>query len=154
MERKKIVPKAKLDASKQEELLRKLQQDTENAVTLQQNTASVSHAQKGIEEIPVKLQQDTENTVTLQQNTAPVTHAQKDTERNSVKLQQNTAKTVNLSTPTIESTLGDKNNKIQRITVDMPIDLYDKMKNEVDDNGQTIKGFVVNLVRAHFKKMQ
>jgi hypothetical protein len=116
MERKKIVPKAKLDASKQEELLKKLQQNTEAAVIVQQ---------------PVK------ETAT----------AQKEVVKETVKLQQNTATTVNSSNDTEKST------KIQRITVDMPIDLYERMKNEVDDNGQTIKGFVVNLVRAHFKRV-
>ena len=47
----------------------------------------------------------------------------------------------------------EKNNKTQRITVDMPTALYEQMKDAVDINGQTIKGFVVNLVKSHFQKI-
>lgn len=122
MERKKIVPKAKLDASRQEELLKKLQQDTENTVNLQQNTVTPDNKPITVETPPVNLQ-------------------------------QNTAKAVKDSTDTDNAVLADKNTKVQRITVDMPIDLYEKMKTEVEDNGQTIKGFIVNLVRSHFKKI-
>lgn len=123
MERKKIVPKAKFDAAKQEELLRKLQQNTEDTVNFNTNTANTVN-----EPIPVPLQKDV--TVPLQQ------------------LTENTVKIIK-GTNTMERV-----DKIQRITVDMPIDLYERMKGEVEDNGQTIKGFIVNLVRGHFKKQE
>jgi hypothetical protein len=121
MERKKILPKSKFDASKQEEILRKLQQNTEDTVIVQQITEK---EQKSIEA--------NNNTSTIVEKT--------------VNLQQNTENTV------INNSNTEKSAKIQRITVDMPMELYERMKDEVDDNGQTIKGFVVNLVKSHFKK--
>jgi hypothetical protein len=123
MERKKIVPKAKFDAAKQEELLRKLQQNTEEAVSFNTFTAT-----------------------TVNEPT-PKPIAKEET----VHLQQVTASTVKVSKST---DITERSGKIQRITVDMPIDLYERMKGEVEDNGQTIKGFIVNLVRAHFKKSE
>jgi hypothetical protein len=123
MERKKIVPKAKFDAAKQEELLRKLQQNTEEAVSFNTFTATTVS-----EPTPTPLVKE-----------------------ETVNLQQVTATTVNVSK---NAEIAERTGKIQRITVDMPIDLYERMKGEVEDNGQTIKGFIVNLVRAHFKKSE
>ena len=48
----------------------------------------------------------------------------------------------------------DKKKNIQRITVDFPQFLYDRMKNEIDDTGQTMKGFIVGLVRDHFTRKE
>jgi tRNA uridine 5-carbamoylmethylation protein Kti12 len=123
MERKKIVPKAKFDAAKQEELLRKLQQNTEEAVNFNTFTATTVN-----EPAPTPVVR--EETINLQQVTVTAVNISKKTET------------------------AERSGKIQRITVDMPIDLYERMKGEVENNGQTIKGFIVNLVRAHFKKSE
>ena len=120
MERKKIVPKNKFNASQQEELLEKLQQNHANTVIAQSVTATT-----------VK-----EEVVTYPQAEAVI-------------LQQKTDIAVKNSNDTAVS---EKTGKTQRITVDMPLELYERMKDEVDDNGQTIKGFVVNLVKSHFSK--
>lgn len=48
----------------------------------------------------------------------------------------------------------DKKKAVQRITVDFPQFLYDKMKVEIEDTGQTMKGFIVGLVRDHFTRKE
>ena len=138
MERKKIVPKAKFDANKQEELLRKLQQTDESAVNIQQVTANTvsENIEKPVAVIP---QQIIETAVTEEKPIIVPVNIQEITE-DAVKSSNNT------------EISAEKSGKIQRITVDMPIELYERMKDEVDDNGQTIKGFIVNLVKGHFKK--
>jgi uncharacterized protein with NAD-binding domain and iron-sulfur cluster len=132
MEKKKIVPKTKLNALKQEELLKQLQQNTDIAVNLQQSTVSTVNEPK-----PIVEKIDGQKVQAEKKVTSITTTQTKDiVSSKSVNLQQDT----------------EKSSKIQRITVDMPLDLYEQMKDEVDDNGQTIKGFVVNLVKAHFRK--
>jgi hypothetical protein len=42
--------------------------------------------------------------------------------------------------------------KVQRITVDMPIYLYDQMKGETEKKGYSITGFMLALVRKHFEE--
>jgi hypothetical protein len=126
MEKKKIQAKPKLNASEQEALLNKLQQNTAPTVNTQQVAV-----QKVVEIKEV----------------APTAQVEK--QEIAVKLQQNIENTVNDSKDTA---VAGKLPKIQRITVDMPIELYEKMKDEVEDNGQTIKGFIVNLVKFHFTK--
>ena len=44
----------------------------------------------------------------------------------------------------------DKSKKVQRITVDMPVFLYEKMKTETEKKGYSITGFMLALVRKHF----
>ena len=39
--------------------------------------------------------------------------------------------------------------KTQRVTVDFPQEMYEQMKAETQMNGQTLRGFVVSLVRKH-----
>jgi len=39
-----------------------------------------------------------------------------------------------------------------RVSVDFPIELYERMKEDTDANGQTHRGFIVSLVRKHFDK--
>ena len=41
---------------------------------------------------------------------------------------------------------------IQRITVDLPADLYELLKKEVETSGTTIKWQIVQLLRGHFLK--
>ncbi len=41
--------------------------------------------------------------------------------------------------------------EIQRITVDLPLDLYEALKREVDSNGTTIKWQIVKLLRENLK---
>lgn len=48
----------------------------------------------------------------------------------------------------------DKKKNVQRITVDFPQFLYDKMKSEIEDTGQTMKGFITGLVRDHFTRKE
>ncbi len=48
----------------------------------------------------------------------------------------------------------DKQKAIQRITADFPQYLYDKMKVEIEETGQTMKGFIVGLVRDHFVRKE
>ncbi len=56
----------------------------------------------------------------------------------------------------ILSKLRQKDGKrnVQRITVDLPQGIYDRMKEEVQYNGLTIRGFIINLVRDHFKNKE
>jgi hypothetical protein len=42
--------------------------------------------------------------------------------------------------------------KVQRITVDMPVYLYDLMKGETEKKGYSITGFMLALVRKHFEE--
>jgi len=37
-----------------------------------------------------------------------------------------------------------------RVSVDFPKDLYRTMKDDVEGNGQTLRGFIVSLVRSHY----
>lgn len=48
----------------------------------------------------------------------------------------------------------DKKKAVQRITLDFPQFLYDKMKVEIEETGQTMKGFIVGLVRDHFTRKE
>ncbi len=41
--------------------------------------------------------------------------------------------------------------EVQRITVDLPLDLYEALKQEVDSNGTTIKWQIVKLLRENLK---
>jgi hypothetical protein len=138
MEKKKIQAKPKLSAEAQEEMLQRLQQGTEKSINLQQ-----------VNEIPVNLQQKVENALIIQQSTAVAANPTISTKQETVNVQENTALAVKERNNTASA---EKSGKIQRITVDMPIELYEKMKDEVEDNGQTIKGFIVNLVKYHFQK--
>lgn len=49
---------------------------------------------------------------------------------------------------------ADKKKNVQRVTVDFPQYLYEKMKLETEDTGQTLKGFIVGLVREHFTRKE
>lgn len=49
---------------------------------------------------------------------------------------------------------SDKKKNVQRVTVDFPQYLYEKMKLETEDTGQTLKGFIVGLVREHFTRKE
>lgn len=42
--------------------------------------------------------------------------------------------------------------KTQRFTIDLPQLVYDRMKAETEMNGQTMKGFVLGLIRNHFEQ--
>ena len=39
-----------------------------------------------------------------------------------------------------------------RVSVDFPIELYERMKEDTEANGQTHRGFIVSLVRKHYDK--
>ena len=47
----------------------------------------------------------------------------------------------------IRSSKGSK--AVQRVTVDFPVDIYQRMKTETEENGHTLKWFIVNLVKKH-----
>lgn len=44
--------------------------------------------------------------------------------------------------------------KTQRVTVDFPQEMYEEMKEETQMNGQTLRGFVVSLVRKHLSNRE
>ncbi len=44
--------------------------------------------------------------------------------------------------------------KTQRVTVDFPQEMYEQMKEETQMNGQTLRGFVVSLVRKHLSNRE
>lgn len=44
--------------------------------------------------------------------------------------------------------------KLQRVTVDFPQDMYEAMKEETQMNGQTLRGFIVALVRNHLRSRE
>lgn len=46
----------------------------------------------------------------------------------------------------------DKKKKVQRVTVDFPFYLYEKMKDETDILGDSLRNFVVQRVREYFDK--
>lgn len=46
----------------------------------------------------------------------------------------------------------DKKKNVQRVTIDLPQFIYDQIKSETEETGQTIKGFVVGLVRDYFTR--
>lgn len=44
----------------------------------------------------------------------------------------------------------DKKKTVQRVTIDLPQFIYEQIKQETENTGQTLKGFVLGLVREHF----
>lgn len=46
-----------------------------------------------------------------------------------------------------------KSKKTHRLTVDFPYDLYEEMRAVTDDTGQTMKGFLVTLVKKHVQEV-
>lgn len=45
----------------------------------------------------------------------------------------------------------DKKAKVQRVTVDFPLYIYEKMKDYTDDTGQSLKSFIVGEIRTFFE---
>jgi uncharacterized coiled-coil protein SlyX len=41
--------------------------------------------------------------------------------------------------------------EVKRLNMDVPMDLYDQIEAEIDENGQTVKGFFVMLARQYFR---
>ena len=48
----------------------------------------------------------------------------------------------------------DKKKAVQRVTIDLPQFVYDQIKVETKATGQTLKGFMLWLLREHFIKME
>ena len=48
----------------------------------------------------------------------------------------------------------DKKKKVQRVTIDFPQFIYDQIKEETEQTGQTLKGFMVGLVREYFTRKE
>jgi hypothetical protein len=44
-----------------------------------------------------------------------------------------------------------KKRALQRVTVDVPKPLYDDIKSEIEETGQTLKGFFIALAKKYFK---
>jgi hypothetical protein len=40
---------------------------------------------------------------------------------------------------------------VKRINMDFPLDLYERIESEIDDSGQTVKGFFLMLAKQYFK---
>lgn len=49
------------------------------------------------------------------------------------------------------STPSEAKKKV-RVSVDFPEDLYARMKEETEANGQTHRGFIISLVREYYNK--
>lgn len=45
-----------------------------------------------------------------------------------------------------------KEKKYTRVSVDFPHELYEQMKSDTQRRGQTLKGFIVSLVRDFYEK--
>jgi uncharacterized coiled-coil protein SlyX len=41
--------------------------------------------------------------------------------------------------------------QVKRLNMDIPSDLYEQIEEEIDENGQTVKGFFVMLARQYFR---
>ena len=54
-----------------------------------------------------------------------------------------------LNKQTIESNLPKR--EVKRLNMDMPHELYDLIEAELEETGQTVKGFFVMLTRQHFR---
>lgn len=50
------------------------------------------------------------------------------------------------------ATKAAKSKKKVRVSVDFPVDLYERMKKDTEANGQTHRGFIVSLVRDYYSK--
>ena len=73
------------------------------------------------------------------------------------KITSKKSKDMGLSVEEQESALRqvhqtDRTKNIQRFTIDLPVFIYDQMKAETEMTGQTLKGFVLGLVREHFAR--
>ena len=42
--------------------------------------------------------------------------------------------------------------EVQRVTIDLPADLYDLLKKEMEEKGTTLRWQIISMVREHFKK--
>ena len=40
---------------------------------------------------------------------------------------------------------------VKRINMDFPLDIYERIESEIDDTGQTVKGFFLMLAKQYFK---
>jgi hypothetical protein len=50
------------------------------------------------------------------------------------------------------ATKASKSKRKVRVSVDFPVDLYERMKEDTEANGQTHRGFIVSLVREYYSK--
>ena len=50
-----------------------------------------------------------------------------------------------------EQTISPIKSTVKRLNMDMPQDLYELIEAEVEETGQTVKGFFVMLTRQHFR---
>ena len=41
--------------------------------------------------------------------------------------------------------------EVKRLNMDIPMDLYEQIEGEIEENGQTVKGFFVMLARQYFR---
>lgn len=48
----------------------------------------------------------------------------------------------------------DKKKTVQRLTLDLPQFIYDKIKDETEETGQTMKGFFLWLLNKHFNELE
>ena len=42
--------------------------------------------------------------------------------------------------------------EVQRVTIDLPADLYDLLKKEMEEKGTTLRWQIISMVREHFRK--
>lgn len=43
--------------------------------------------------------------------------------------------------------------EVQRVTIDLPADLYDLLKKEMEEKGTTLRWQIISMVKEHFKKV-
>lgn len=41
--------------------------------------------------------------------------------------------------------------EVKRLNMDIPMDLYEQIEGEIEENGQTVKGFFVMLAKQYFR---
>ena len=42
--------------------------------------------------------------------------------------------------------------EVQRVTIDLPADLYDLLRKEMEEKGTTLRWQIISMVREHFRK--
>jgi hypothetical protein len=123
MEKKKIMARKAATAEEQEKALNILLGKTSNITAIEEDVPAVKEV-----------------------NTKPETA--KSAPKKEVEKAKRPATTVRRKAQDIVKPLVE----VQRITIDLPADLYDLLKQETEIKGTTLKWQIVSLLREHFKK--
>jgi hypothetical protein len=123
MEKKKIMARKAATAEEQEKALNILLGKTSNITAIEEDVPAIKEV-----------------------NTKPKTA--KAAPKKEVEKAKRPATTVRRKAQDIVKPLVE----VQRITIDLPADLYDLLKQETEIKGTTLKWQIVSLLREHFKK--